>query len=78
MYIKLNISILYWYFQQSQYLNLRKTQYTTYIDKHGAPMLMGPGKLPSVPMRSDGTEYTPLLHPSNVNVKDLQTTLDAM
>jgi hypothetical protein len=29
-------------------------------------------------MRYDGTEYTPLLHPSNVNVKDLQTTLDAM
>jgi hypothetical protein len=24
------------------------------------------------------TEFTPLLHPSNVNVKDLQTTLDAM
>jgi hypothetical protein len=28
--------------------------------------------------RQDGTEYTPLLHPSNVNIKDLQTTLDAM
>ena len=54
-------------------------QYTTYrIDKYEAPMLQGSGKLPSVPMRSDGTEYTHLLHPSNVNVKDVQTTLDAM
>ena len=39
---KLNIYILYWYFQQSQCLNFRKNiQYTTYIDKHGAPMLVG-------------------------------------
>jgi hypothetical protein len=28
--------------------------------------------------RFPGSEYTPLLYPSNVNVKDLQTTLDAM
>jgi hypothetical protein len=26
----------------------------------------------------DGNEYTPLLHAFNVNVKDLQTTLNAM
>ena len=54
MYIKLNTYIykyiLYWYFQQCQYLKIRKTY----------------------------TECTPLLHLSNVNVKDLQTTLDAM
>ena len=56
----------------------KNIQYTTCIDKHGAPMPVVPGKMPSVPMRSDGTEYTPLLHLSNVNVKDLQTTLDAM
>ena len=79
MYIELNLHILYWYFQQGQCLNIRKNiQYTTYIDKHGAPKLVGPR---TTAPRAHGlrrTEYTPLLHPSNVNVKDLQTTLDAM
>jgi hypothetical protein len=32
----------------------------------------------SMPMPLNGTECTPLLLPSNVNVKDLQTALDAM
>ena len=41
-------------------------------------MLVDPGQQPSVPIGQDGIEYTPLLHPSNVNVKDLHTTLDAM
>ena len=74
-----HIYILYWYFKQSQCLNLRKTYSTQHTQKSMEPLCSwAPVQLSRVPMRYDGTEYTPLLHPSNVNVKDLQTTLDAM
>ena len=41
---------LYWYFQQNQCLNIKNKPYTTYIDLHGTPMLMGPpGNCPACP-----------------------------
>ena len=73
-----HIDIVLVFLTKSVFKPQKNIQYTTCIDKHGAPMPVVTGKVPNVPMRSDGTEYTHLLHPSNVNVKDLQTTLDAM
>ena len=46
---KLNIYLLYWYFQQNQCLKItQNTLYMTYINQHGAPALVGPlGNCPS-------------------------------
>ena len=50
MYIKLNISILYWYFQQSQCLNLRNTYNTQHAQINMGPLCpQSPGKCPACP-----------------------------
>ena len=59
--------ISYWYFQQSQCLSIRNTYSTTHTwgsYVHGNPA----NELPSVSMRQDGTECTPLLHPLVLNI----------
>ena len=57
MSIKLNIYLLYWYFQQNLCLRIEKHAVYNIHRLAWAPMLVGPSQLPSVPMRYDGIVY---------------------
>jgi hypothetical protein len=56
MSIELNISLLYWYFQQNQCLSIKRHAVHNIHRFAMGPYTRGaPGQLPSVPMRYDGT-----------------------
>ena len=58
MSIKLNIYLLYWYFQQSQCLSIKKHAIYNIHRLTWGPMLLGPWQLPSVPMCKNATVGT--------------------